>query len=115
MVGGQVDDDGIGVAVLDAGDAGGRLAVGQREHVGADALIGQRVVTDVGIAQFTAEFGDLVGDPLPGQFARGDETELERRVPGQQPDQFGADVAACADDADGGGRRMHRIQVISKS
>ena len=113
VVGGKVDDDRPGRGGVDFGDERRRHPVRQREHERVDAFArGLRrteadVVERAGVARFMRR------ERLPCPLPRRHESQFEPRVTGEQPHQFGASMAACADEADGD-RRAHRAVPYSR-
>src|SRR5690606_31568164 len=63
------------------------------------ALARHRVGFEVFIAQLAGVGIAVLGHALPGQLARGHEGQFDVRMPGHQPDQFGAGMATGTDDA----------------
>lgn len=76
------------------------MAVRECKHHGVGTRL--RTTSFEGDAMQRADIGiDVIGDTLAFQLARLDEGEIEMRMRREQAHEFGADVAARADDAGG--------------
>ncbi len=100
IVGGKIDDQGLRRGCLDGLDVGRRLAIGQRQyhHVGTLCRHSRRV--EILVAQIACEDSAVLADALAVEFARGNESQFQRRMRRDQADQFRAGVTPCPDDAD---------------
>ncbi len=101
IVGGQIEDQRLGLRLVDRLDIRRRLAVRQGEHHHVGALRGHRAGIQAGVAQLAGVAVHVVGHALAIELARGNEGQLQRRMGRDEADQFGAGVAAGADDAEG--------------
>ncbi|MNI37311.1 hypothetical protein D3C73_913990 [compost metagenome] len=101
VVGRQVDDHRVRLRRFQRRHERSGQAVGQCQDHRIHALGGNGIGVEILELQFTLPLRVVVGHALPGQFARGDEAQLQVRMRGHQPDQLGAGMAAGADDADG--------------